>query len=46
MGQEILQKLLKVILIHIFVNAFFWIEKNALYVERAAIMTLQTNPKF
>jgi hypothetical protein len=46
MGQEILQKLLKVILIHIFANAFFWTEKNVLYVERAVIMTLQINPKF
>lgn len=34
------------ILILIFVNAFFLIENNVLYVVRDVIMTLQTNQKF
>jgi hypothetical protein len=46
MGQEILQKLLKVILTRIFANAFFWTEKNVLCVERAVITIRQTNQKF
>jgi len=46
MERGILQRQLKVILIRIFANAFFWTGKNVHYVERAAIMILQTNQKF
>jgi hypothetical protein len=46
MERGILQRQLKVILIRIFANAFFWTEKNVHYVERAVIMILQTNQKF
>ena len=46
MARGILQRQLKVILIRIFVNAFFWTEKNVHYVERDVIMILQTNQKF
>jgi len=46
MERGILQRPLKVILIRIFANAFFWTEKNVHYVERSVIMILQTNQKF